>query len=96
MMIKGPARFWNKEDLYAIMTACIILHSIIIEDECEHGRNKYQLFSFFLLQIVPSVIPNTTLDAFIKRSKNIHSSDSYYKLCHNPIKQLWQVKGDNK
>ena len=32
-IIRGPARFWNHEDLTFIMKACIILHNMIIKDE---------------------------------------------------------------
>ncbi|XP_059669153.1 uncharacterized protein LOC132314295 [Cornus florida] len=31
---KGPVRFWDKGDLCLIMKMCIILHNMIIEDEC--------------------------------------------------------------
>ncbi|KDO66795.1 hypothetical protein CISIN_1g040834mg [Citrus sinensis] len=32
-IVAGPSRFWNKHVLHDIMTACIIMHNIIIEDE---------------------------------------------------------------
>ncbi|KAL5812994.1 hypothetical protein ACOSQ3_027944 [Xanthoceras sorbifolium] len=32
-IVKGPARFWNKRVLHDIMTSCIIMHNMIIEDE---------------------------------------------------------------
>jgi len=32
-IIAGPSRFWRKEVLHDIMTTCIILHNMIIEDE---------------------------------------------------------------
>ncbi|XP_020258618.1 uncharacterized protein LOC109835030 [Asparagus officinalis] len=32
-IIKGPARFWDKQTLHDIMTTCIIMHNMIIEDE---------------------------------------------------------------
>ena len=31
----GTVRFWHKHVLYDIMTTCIIMHNIIIEDECD-------------------------------------------------------------
>ena len=31
--IAGPSCFWRKEVLHDIMTTCIILHNMIIEDE---------------------------------------------------------------
>ncbi|WOG86322.1 hypothetical protein DCAR_0205524 [Daucus carota subsp. sativus] len=32
-IIKGPARFWDQEDLYYIMQKCVILHNMIIEHQ---------------------------------------------------------------
>jgi hypothetical protein len=32
-IVRGPARFWDKETLVKIMTCCLILHNMILEDE---------------------------------------------------------------
>ncbi|XP_059639643.1 uncharacterized protein LOC132282019 [Cornus florida] len=32
--MQGPVRYWEKDDLGLIMKTCIILHNMIIEDEC--------------------------------------------------------------
>ncbi|XP_074346175.1 uncharacterized protein LOC141684942 [Apium graveolens] len=32
-IVRGPTRFWDKEDLAKIMRACIILNNMIFEDE---------------------------------------------------------------
>jgi hypothetical protein len=32
-MIRGPARFWGKDMLWYILTACVILYNMIIENE---------------------------------------------------------------
>ena len=32
-IVRGPARFWDKKTLKNIMTCCVILHNMIIEDE---------------------------------------------------------------
>ncbi|KAK3222734.1 hypothetical protein Dsin_009759 [Dipteronia sinensis] len=31
--VAGPAHFWHKHVLHDIMTTCIIMHNMIIEDE---------------------------------------------------------------
>jgi hypothetical protein len=33
-IVRGPARFWNQEILWYIMNACVIMHNMIIENEC--------------------------------------------------------------
>ncbi len=35
-IIKNPARFWKEEDLHVIMTLCIIIHNMIIENERDY------------------------------------------------------------
>lgn len=32
-IVKGPASFWGKTTLHYIMSACIIMHNMIIEDD---------------------------------------------------------------
>jgi hypothetical protein len=32
-IVRGPAHFWDKKSLIDIMTACVILHNMIIKDE---------------------------------------------------------------
>ncbi|KAL6208775.1 hypothetical protein ACLB2K_019720 [Fragaria x ananassa] len=32
-IVRGPARFWDRETLQKIMKACVIMHNMIIEDE---------------------------------------------------------------
>ncbi|KAG7640788.1 Harbinger transposase-derived protein [Arabidopsis suecica] len=34
-IVAGPSRLWNKTVLHDIMTSCIIMHNMIIEDECD-------------------------------------------------------------
>jgi hypothetical protein len=32
-IVSGPARFWDQEMLWYIMNACVIMHTMIIEDK---------------------------------------------------------------
>ena len=37
-IIKGPSRYWEKQVFHDIITTCIIMHNMIIEDEYDtHG-----------------------------------------------------------
>jgi hypothetical protein len=33
-IVKGPTRLWYAEELKHIMTCCVILHNMTVEDEC--------------------------------------------------------------
>jgi hypothetical protein len=35
--VRGPPSFWNKNMLWYIMQACVIMHNMIIEDK--RGKN---------------------------------------------------------
>jgi hypothetical protein len=32
-IVRGPVRFWDQECLWYIMTACVIMYNMIIEDD---------------------------------------------------------------
>ncbi|KAF8380826.1 hypothetical protein HHK36_028320 [Tetracentron sinense] len=38
-IVKGPTHFWDKYVLHDIMSACIIMHNMIVEDECDNYEN---------------------------------------------------------
>ncbi|XP_062203838.1 uncharacterized protein LOC133906074 [Phragmites australis] len=40
-IVRGAARLWDQETLSDVMTACIIMHNMIIEDERTAGALKY-------------------------------------------------------
>ena len=44
-IVRGPARFWDQEILWYIMTACVIMHNMIIENE----RGQALDYSFYEL-----------------------------------------------
>ncbi|XP_028081711.1 uncharacterized protein LOC114283080 [Camellia sinensis] len=39
-IVRVPTRGWSDEDLFYIMKTCIILHNMIIEDECDIPENE--------------------------------------------------------
>lgn len=34
-IVHGPASFWDHKTLQKIMIVCVIIHNMIIEDECD-------------------------------------------------------------
>ncbi len=36
-IIQNPSRLWQMDTIYDIMTACVILHNMIIEDERDYN-----------------------------------------------------------
>ena len=40
-IVRGPTHFWDEETLAYIMKVCIIMHNMVIEDECDIGNNDF-------------------------------------------------------
>ena len=55
----GPARFWNKRVLHDIMTTCIIMHNMIIEDERDVDISITNHMEMPILQVERVVDENT-------------------------------------
>ena len=72
-IVCGPARFFQIETLKDIMTTCIILYNMIIEDEChidEVERDDYEQFNATTLDPV-SRGPTLEFMDFIRRHHQI-------------------------
>lgn len=93
-IIKGPARFWQQEDLYFIMMACIILHNMIIEDERDL-RNPDYMYDNGPAPVIPvSREPTADFASFVTRYRNIRDSEKHYELRNDLIEHLWSRKGE--
>ena len=43
-IVRGPARFWDQKTLGRIMTACVILHNMIIENDRDQDIDHHYAF----------------------------------------------------
>jgi hypothetical protein len=41
-IIRHPARTWSLKIMHEVMTCCMIMHNMIVENECHDGRNEHQ------------------------------------------------------
>ncbi|KAL6498576.1 hypothetical protein OROHE_026517 [Orobanche hederae] len=89
-IVARPARYWRKEVLHDIMTACIILHNMIIEDE----RDLSAPIEF--VTEVPQRNTNMTQNErnrfaeYVSRYKNIREEDAHYDLRNALVAHLWE------
>ena len=101
-IVRGPARFWNREDLCYIMKTCVILHNMIIENERAeedggdtnmHHNNEYDAPNFENL-VQPSRGSTVQFDEFMARHRMIRSSTVHHTLRNDLIEHLWSREGD--
>ncbi|XP_074323093.1 uncharacterized protein LOC141660034 [Apium graveolens] len=87
-IVKGPSRFWDQEDMYYIMTTCIILHNMIIEYQREQEDDE-------TIELLRDTSPQlsrertSTFSEFLARNKKIRSTETYHQLRYDLIEHLW-------
>jgi hypothetical protein len=82
-IMRRPARFWDEATLNNIMKACIILHNMIIEDECnpngvQQGDDYKQV-----PESIPTTVsrePTTKVQNFIQSHIRIRDRETHSQL----------------
>jgi hypothetical protein len=78
-IVRGPARFWYKEVLWYIMNACVIMHNMVIKDEC----GKYLDYTFYELMGCLICVQR-------REHKVAHFIQSYHDIRNNEVHDdLW-------
>ncbi|XP_020262795.1 uncharacterized protein LOC109838778 [Asparagus officinalis] len=94
-IIKGPARFWDKRTLHDIMTTCIIMHNMIIEDERDEQED--------IIVSTPPSISNVEdigmndaerFRQFLTRHKKFKDKEAHFALRNALIEHLWERHGN--
>ena len=90
-IVKGPARFWDQEDLYYIMQTCVILHNMIID--YQRGEEDDEATEL-LRERPPNVSREQTAPfyEFLARNKKIRSTETYHQLRNDLVEHLWSRK----
>ena len=90
-IVAGPSRFWNKSVLHNIMTACIIMHNMIIEDERDLEAPIVQEGREAPTPDVERVMDdNSRFEQFLGRYKKIRDKDAHFALRNALIDHLWE------
>ena len=90
-IIRGPARFWDQEILWYIMTACIIMHNMIIEDERDQDNDclHYELMG----RPVRVRRREERVSKFIASYKAIRKEETHHELQNDMIEEWWAWNG---
>ncbi|XP_010233036.1 uncharacterized protein LOC100835202 [Brachypodium distachyon] len=89
-IVRGPAHFWDKKSLSNIMTACVILHNMIIEDE--RGMNLSLLIDNVGKRVNPQRNPDR-IQAFLQTYRDSENRETHTQLQQDLIEHQWQLYG---
>ena len=89
-IVRGPSRFWDKETLNDIMTTCVILHNMIIEDE--RGLDLEFFFDNVGTRVKSTKNPDR-IQTFLETYRDIENSGTHNQLQLDIIQHHWQRQG---
>lgn len=90
-IVRGPARFWDQENLWYIMTACVILHNMILENE--RGQNQdYNVFDLMGHCVRPCKNANR-IQRFLQVYHEIRDADTHVDLQKDLMEEWWTWHG---
>ncbi|KAK9215200.1 hypothetical protein WN944_007204 [Citrus x changshan-huyou] len=87
-IVAGPSRFWNKHVLHDIMTVCIIMHNMIIEDERDVNAKINDWMQAQIPIVDMSIDENTRFQEFLARHKQIKDKEAHIALQNALIDHL--------
>ena len=89
-IVAGPARFWRKDVLHDIMTTCIIMHNMIIEDERDLEAPIEDAMEAPAPEVEMVVDDYTRFQQFLARHRQIKDKDAHIALRNALIDHLWE------
>ncbi|KAL5811204.1 hypothetical protein ACOSQ4_027772 [Xanthoceras sorbifolium] len=89
-IVKGPAHFWNKRVLHDIMTSCIIMHNMIIEDERNVNADIENWREAPIPEVETVVDETTRFQQFLAQYRQIKDKEAHLALRNVLIEHLWE------
>ena len=86
-IVRGPAEYWSSKVLWRIMTCCIILHNMIIEDERDMPENFWYITNGTLVEL--EYATNRIL-SFLKHQQKIKNPQVHTQLQQDLVEHHWQ------
>ncbi|XP_050238080.1 uncharacterized protein LOC126687565 [Mercurialis annua] len=87
-IIVGPARFWKKDVLHDIMTSCIIMHNMIIEDERDLNATITNSMEGEIPQVEMVLNDDARFEEFFARHRQIKNKNAHLALRNDLIDHL--------
>ncbi|XP_024314624.1 uncharacterized protein LOC106866087 [Brachypodium distachyon] len=91
-IVRGPTRLWDQEVLHDIITACVIMHNMIVEDERDEGPQDYN-YDNMGEKVIPSHAQTAKFSNFIQNHLDIRNAQVHSQLKDDLVEHLWQIYG---
>ncbi|XP_024317148.1 uncharacterized protein LOC106866370 [Brachypodium distachyon] len=91
-IVCGPARLWDEEVLHDIITSCVIMHNMIVEDERDEGPQDYN-YDNMGEKVIPSHAQTAEFSNFIQNHLDIRNAQVHFQLKDDLVEHLWQIYG---
>ena len=101
-IVRHPARFWSMKILRKIMTTCVILHNMIVEDEGELAEEAIDLNAVpgASIALPPEVQKATNSNPFFDdirhRNSAIRDHSVHTQLKNDLIEHIWERYGNKR
>ncbi|RWR74579.1 putative nuclease HARBI1 [Cinnamomum micranthum f. kanehirae] len=93
-IVRGPARFWDRQTLQHIMKACIIMHNMIIEDERDQSLPpNYDTREGECSDLPVSLNHTAEFQDFIQNHLRIRDKRTHSQLQADLVEHLWHFQG---
>ena len=85
----GLAKYWDQETLGDIMTACIIMHNMIIENERENPEDYN--YDFMGERVIVSCQQTSLFSQFLQVHRDIRNKQVHCQRQLDLVEHLWQI-----
>ncbi|XP_062180252.1 uncharacterized protein LOC133884729 [Phragmites australis] len=91
-IVRGPARVWDQSTLHNIMTACVIMHNMIIEDE-RGTASPVQVFDFMGEPTQVHRSGDEGVLHYVETTQAIRNHAVHRQLRADLVEHLWSIHG---
>ena len=92
-VVRGPAKQWDSETLWEVMTCCVIMYNMIVEDEGDYVAAALEFENMGDIELADQ--KPATFEKFIQMYQQIRHLAYHEQLKEYLIEHLWTIKGDN-
>ena len=92
-IVRYPANTWSTQKLWEVMTACVIMHNMIVEDE-RPERLYDQGFQFQGENVVPEHGVAATFEQFTQFHEDMRDWETHVQLQNDLVEHMWTHVGN--